>query len=131
MDDTSRKLEELAARNPRYPPEAYLFVLAALEHTLQSLGERRHLTGQELSEGIRVFALEQYGLMARTVLENWGCRTTDDFGNLVYDMIGAGIMSKTPEDRLEDFHSVYDFDHTFNQGYEIGRDGRGRSHEPD
>ena len=121
MDDTSRRLEELAARDLRYPLEAYLFVLAALEHALQRLGERRHLTGQELSEGVRIFALEPYGMMARTVLANWGCRTTDDFGNLVYDMIGAGIMSKTPEDRIEDFHAVYDFGKAFEQGYELGQ----------
>jgi uncharacterized repeat protein (TIGR04138 family) len=121
MDETSRQLEELAARGRRYPLDAYLFILAALEHMLQRLGERRHLTGQELSEGIRTFALERYGLMARTVLESWNCHTTDDFGNLVYDMIGAGIMSKTPEDRLEDFHAVYDFGAAFERGYELGQ----------
>jgi uncharacterized repeat protein (TIGR04138 family) len=122
VDETSRKIEEICKKDTRYRPEAYIFVLVALEHTLRKINERRHLTGQELSQGIRACALQQYGLMARTVLENWGCHRTDDFGSLVYNMIEAGIMTKTPQDRLEDFREVYDFGEAFTEGYRLGAD---------
>jgi uncharacterized repeat protein (TIGR04138 family) len=122
MGDTESALEAVCAKDPRYRLEAYLFVLTALEQALRRIGRRRHQTGQELSEGIRLFALEQYGLMAKTVLETWGCTETDDFGNIVYNMIEARIMSKTPEDRLEDFHAVYDFAQAFTEEYQLGQD---------
>ena len=79
----------------------------------------RHVTGQELCEAIRQFALEQYGYMAKTVLNNWGVHGTGDFGEIVFNLIRIGRMRKTPQDRREDFESVYDFDTAFKQEFRI------------
>lgn len=73
----------------------------------------RHLTGQELCEAARHYALQQYGYMARTVLASWGVTRTDDFGELVFNMIEIGQMRKTRKDKREDFHGVYDFAEAF------------------
>ncbi|MFM8634305.1 MAG: Minf_1886 family protein [Planctomycetia bacterium] len=73
----------------------------------------RHLTGQELCEAARHYALQQYGYMARIVLATWGLKTTDDFGELVFNMIDIGQMRKTRHDKREDFHGVYDFAEAF------------------
>lgn len=73
----------------------------------------RHLTGQELCEAARHYALQQYGYMARTVLASWGVTRTDDFGELVFNMIEIGQMRKTRKDKREDFHNVYDFSEAF------------------
>ena len=70
----------------------------------------RHLTGQELCEAARQYALQQYGLLARTVLGTWGVRSTADLGEIVFNMIEIGQMRKTRKDKREDFHGVYDFD---------------------
>ena len=70
----------------------------------------RHQTGQELCEAIRLYALEQYGYMAKSVLNYWGVKCTDDFGEMVFNLINIGQMKKTPQDRREDFHDVFDFD---------------------
>ena len=73
----------------------------------------RHLTGQELCEAARQYAIQQYGFLARTVLGTWGVRTTADLGEIVFNMIEIGQMRKTRKDRREDFHGVYDFDDAF------------------
>ena len=79
----------------------------------------RHLTGQQLCEAIRLYALEQFGLMAKVVLNSWGIRTTGDFGELVYNLIRIGMMKKSPQDRREDFDDCYDFDEAFQQEFRI------------
>jgi uncharacterized repeat protein (TIGR04138 family) len=79
--------------------------------------QERHVTGQELCEAVRRFALEQYGYMAKTVLSNWGIHATADLGELVFNLIRIRQMRKTPQDRREDFHNVYDFDTAFQQEF--------------
>ncbi len=71
--------------------------------------KERHLTGQELCQAIREFAIEQYGYMALTVLNSWGVKCTGDFGEIVYNLIDIEQMRKTKDDRREDFDDVYDF----------------------
>lgn len=73
----------------------------------------RHVTGQELCEAIRRYALEQYGLLARSVLEHWGVTNTGDFGEIVFNLIDIGQMRKTESDRREDFQDVFDFESGF------------------
>ena len=112
-------LSEVIARNPRYKPEAYVFVHDALGHTWARLNQRRHITGRELLDGIKDLALKRYGPMARAVLNSWGIRTTDDFGIIVFNLVDAGVLSKTDEDHIEDFHEVYDFDEAFVRSYDV------------
>jgi uncharacterized repeat protein (TIGR04138 family) len=112
-------LEQIIAKDPRFKPEAYVFVHDALGHTWSRLDQRRHITGKELLDGIRDLALKRYGPIARAVLNSWGIRTTDDFGVIVFNLVDAGVLSKTEEDHIEDFHAVYDFDETFVGSYDI------------
>ncbi len=108
-----KKISEISEKDGRYSRESFLFILAALEYTLSKLPERRHLTGQEFSIGIAGYAREQYGYLAKTVLNNWGIYTTLDYGEIVYLMINEGLMSKTEDDKKEDFADAYDFDNEF------------------
>lgn len=117
--EIAEQIRQIRQKDARYHEAAYAFVLEGLEHTLRGIGERRHLTGQELSEGIRRYALERFGLMARTVLATWGVRRTDDFGEIVFNMIGEGLMGKTETDTREDFHAVYDFQEAFDAAYRV------------
>ena len=73
----------------------------------------RHLTGQQLCEAARAYALQQYGYLARTVLSTWGITSTADFGEIVFNMIEIGQMRKTRKDKREDFHDAYDFAEVF------------------
>jgi len=102
-------MARIAPKAGRFHPRAFLFVLAALEHMQQRLPERRHVSGGELAHACRELAIEQYGLLARTVLAHWGICSTGDFGAIVYALIDAGLLVRQPEDRLEDFEKVYEF----------------------
>jgi uncharacterized repeat protein (TIGR04138 family) len=129
-------LADVARRDGRYAYEAYEFVFQALHHAQKMLGReppedktgkqnpesQYHVSGPELLEGVRDLALREFGLMARTVMHLWGIRGTADFGEIVFNLIEAGFMSQTSEDRREDFHNVYDLDAALVQGFRIQLD---------
>ncbi len=110
-------LDQLQERNPRFHVRSYLFVLQALHSVLQSLEQPRHISGRELTEGVRELALGRYGPMARTVLEYWGIHSTEDVGRVVFAMVEQGILIKQDEDQPEDFADVFDFEEAFEANY--------------
>jgi uncharacterized repeat protein (TIGR04138 family) len=104
-------LVKIQAKDPRYHREAYLFVREALDHTQKTVGKDprgriRHVTGQELLGGIRDFALQQFGPMTKTVLEEWGIHCGEDFGEIVFNMIEVGWLA-----------NGYDFDEAFRKPF--------------
>lgn len=110
-----KKIESVLEKDPSYKFEAYTFVLAALHDTVSHLKKPGHITGGELALGIRKYALDQFGPMAKTVLHHWGIRATLDFGKIVFSLIDVQLLSKQPGDKLEDFDKVYEFDESFGQ----------------
>jgi uncharacterized repeat protein (TIGR04138 family) len=129
--------EELAgvlARDSRYSIHAYAFVFEALEFTKKrrkkaASSERsktsprsQHITGRELCEGARDLALALYGLMAMTVLAQWGIHSTSDLGEIVYNLIASGDLEKSPSDSRSDFDGVFDFQSAFKQNYVMALD---------
>ncbi|MCX5702071.1 MAG: hypothetical protein NTW64_03720 [Candidatus Omnitrophica bacterium] len=111
--DFYQVIEEICAGDDRYKPDSYEFVMQALNFTQTKLKKQGHLSGQELLEGIRQFAIEQYGPMAKTVLNHWGINKTEDFGNIVFNMVKQKLLSKTENDSADDFKDIYDFDVVF------------------
>jgi uncharacterized repeat protein (TIGR04138 family) len=117
------ELEKIVARDDRYHRDAYLFVREALDHT-QRMGGRppakneiRHVSGQQLLEGAREYALAQYGPMTLSVLNEWGIRCCTDIGEIVFNMVQSRLLAKTEQDRLDDFKSGYDFDDAFRKPF--------------
>ena len=126
---------EIIENDSRYPAEAYQFVREALAYAADNMEldlqefERfsdeesamleRHFTGQQLCEGIRHYAINQFGYMAKVVLRTWNIDSTSCFGDLVYNMIDAEMMKKSESDRREDFNDVYEFDNVFETELEI------------
>ena len=108
-----QSVEEICAQDARYKPDAYEFVMQALHFTQNKITKQGHIKGRELLEGIREFAVEQYGPMSMAVLTHWGITKTQDFGNIVFNMVKKKILSKTEEDSLDDFRDVYDFQAAF------------------
>lgn len=112
----------------RYHPNAYRFLFAALRRTQNDLGrshsegpddDEAHISGQELVEGIRRFALDQFGWLAITVFREWGITTTGDFGRMVFELIERGEMRKTDQDQIEDFYGLFDFEEAFCDRYQF------------
>jgi len=116
-DDVLARIRE---RGGPFNERAYLFVLAALEHCQNQLPQRRHVSGEELACACRDFALEQYGLLSRTVLEHWGLKGTGDIGRIVFTLIEVGLLKAQDNDRPEDFESVYAFHEAFEAEYPWG-----------
>jgi uncharacterized repeat protein (TIGR04138 family) len=112
-----RELHRIVKADGRYAIDAYIFVLEALNYTRTKTGAQGHVTGQQLLEGIKDLALERYGAMTKMVFEHWGILKTIDFGNIVINMVNEKILSKTADDKLEDFADVYDFDDVFVKDY--------------
>lgn len=124
MSEFPHPIYQVLRNDPRYKIEAYQFVREALSYAQEVMGlgvaesvpggdaqqPERHLTGQQLCEASRQYALDQYGLLAKTVLESWGIKTTDDFGEIVYNLIEVDLMKKSDHDRREDFDGVFDFE---------------------
>ncbi|MGJ3241910.1 MAG: Minf_1886 family protein [Opitutales bacterium] len=110
--------------DPRYEKGAYYFVRQALDHTLKNLresdDERRntHVSGQELLDGIRSFAIEQYGPMAKTLFDHWNIRHCNDFGDIVFNLVEYGVLGKTDSDSPRDFAEGYDFEEAFVRPYQ-------------
>lgn len=100
-----------------YDERGYLFTLAAVEYLQERFRARRHVTGAELAWACRDLAIERFGRLARPVLEHWGISDTEDFGRIVFDLVGAGLLVTQPEDRQEDFLAVYDFRDAFGGPY--------------
>lgn len=100
-------------RDGRFHPQAYLFVLAALEHCQQRRAVRGHVSGADLAWACRDFARDQFGLTAPQVLDHWGVQGTVDLGRIVFTLVDIGLLAAQPDDRLEDFEQVYDFNTAF------------------
>ncbi len=129
-------LAGVLARDPRYDLNAYLFIFEALEFTknlkLKAQGKSRtrarakaasrHVTGQELCQGARELAQAQYGLLALTVLNQWGIHSTSDLGDIVYNLIATGDLDKTPTDSRTDFDDVFDFQAAFRDQFVLALD---------
>ncbi len=113
----------------KFHPNSYEFVFAALRYTQEMLDRETtadadddthaHISGQELLEGVRQLAKQQFGLMATTVFRQWGITKTDNFGEIVFELIDRGEMRKTDQDSLDDFCNVYDFQRVFDLEYEV------------
>lgn len=115
-------INNICNKDGRYAVEAYLFVRQALDTTVKALnkpkeGPGRHVTGQELLEGIRCFALQEFGPMSLTVLHTWNIYGTDDFGNIVFNLVESGVLGSTSEDSKADFSDGYDFDEAFKKPF--------------
>lgn len=115
-NDVLARLRARAQQGP-FALAAYDFVLRGLDRTIRSLPEVRHVSGQELVVGIERFAKDEFGPMAKHVLNSWGVTRTQDFGEIVFHLVEQGVLRKTEEDRIEDFADAFDFDQAFERDY--------------
>lgn len=110
-------VDEIRRRDGRFGPDAYAFIMDVLEYTIRGLEERRHVSAVELLDGLRRFAHERYGVMSLTLLENWGIRTTSDIGDIVFQLVDAGVLSRQDGDDRDHFDDVFDLHTVLEQDY--------------
>ena len=116
------------AESTKYPFDAFLFIQRGLDYAVRHIhGEtntpdettHRHISGDQLCHGLRNYAMDQYGLMARTVLQRWRINSCEDFGNIVFALVESGLMHKTDEDSIDDFIGVFDFNEAFTPNLQL------------
>lgn len=112
------KIRQLVEADPRYHVEAYRFVREGLDYTVKELkkapeGRIHHVRGNELLQGIRCYAIDQFGPVTLSVLKKWGITRCEDFGEIVFNMVEIGLLGKTDQDDRADFSGVYSFEEAF------------------
>ena len=121
--DFQRVIEAILKDDKRYAVGAYVFVRMALDYTVKNHKKNpdakngSHVSAAELLEGCRVFALETFGPMAAELFKEWGVKDCADIGQIVFNMVKVGEMSKTDDDKIEDFSGGYDFYEAFERPY--------------
>lgn len=117
----NRKLDDLiddiCQKDSRYKRDAYEFVMDALAYTQRKYNRLKHVTGVELLEGVKELLLNKFGPMTLSVLHYWGIQQTDDFGNIVFNLVENKILSKSEDDDIKQFRNRYDFVEVFDRGY--------------
>jgi uncharacterized repeat protein (TIGR04138 family) len=114
---------EICKKDPRYHPDAYFFLVEALDVTVKDIRKNqpdhgRHVSGKELLDGIKEYALDEFGPLTFTVFAEWGIHTTQDFGELVFNLVEAGRLGKTENESREDFKDGYSFEEAFLKPFE-------------
>jgi uncharacterized repeat protein (TIGR04138 family) len=124
-------LMEVARRDSRFAYEAYEFLFEALGHTQRMLGKtppeptktdapaEHHVSGAELMTGICDLAKREFGRMARVVFSQWGINSTGDWGDIVFNLIEANLLSKTDNDSRADFRDLFDLDDVLVRDFRI------------
>ena len=115
-------LDQILAKDARFHRDAYLFMREALDFTQKLVGREnqgkvRHVTGQELLDGLRQYALQQFGPMTTTVFDEWGIRNCQNFGEIVFNMVEIGLLARTEKDSRDDFQNGYDFGDAFRKPF--------------
>ncbi|MES2568648.1 MAG: Minf_1886 family protein [Verrucomicrobiota bacterium] len=115
--DFNQALDQIISEDARYARDAYHFLREALDFTIKhrkkSKDHSAHVSGQQLLDGIRLFALREFGPMVPTVFEYWNVHTCEDFGEMVFNLIHVKVFGKTERDSLEDFKGAYTFTDAF------------------
>ena len=120
LDD---QLETIAIQDGRYAPNAYRFIFDSLDYILLSLGRQhkpsgdRHISVNQLLEGVKDCALEHFGPLSRQVFEHWGVYRTEDIGEIVFNLVECGLLNKQDSDMKEDFVDGFDFRDVFEDSY--------------
>jgi uncharacterized repeat protein (TIGR04138 family) len=110
-------VDQICAVDPRYKSDAYEFLMEALAHTQKKFKRSKHVTGEELLEGIKQLLMHKFGPLTLLVLKHWGITSTEDFGNIVFRLVDNKILSKDSDDKVDSFQNGYDFNEVFDRGY--------------
>jgi len=119
--DFMLQVEAISETNGSFRPEAYLFVLEAVETAMADRGRRGHISGLILLDSIKDLGRDRYGVMATDVFSAWGVHSTLDFGRCVFHLVDGGLLSKRDEDSLRDFIDRFDFRQVFEKEYFMGQ----------
>jgi uncharacterized repeat protein (TIGR04138 family) len=132
--DFEGELNRIVEADSRYDREAYVFLRQALDfcHRSEAKAGRKallaekagenHVSVAQLLDGIRKYALQEYGPMAMMVLNSWGVKSCEDFGEIVFKMVEHRLLSVTEQDTREEFRKGFDFFEAFRAPFKPAKD---------
>ncbi len=113
------KFQALLRKHNQYEPEAYNFIYEAIDYADRNIVNKNqkrrngHISGYQLLEGARLCAIEQFGYLAKTVLNEWGVKSTNDLSEIVFNLVEHNLLKIRKNDRKENFDNIYDFNEVF------------------
>lgn len=110
-------IDKICDVDRRYHPESYDFLMEALSYTQKKYKKSRHVSGIELLDGVKALTLRKFGPLSLTVLKHWGINSTEDFGNIVYNLVEFKVLARDEKDSYDSFKNAYDFEEVFSKGY--------------
>ncbi|MDA3925623.1 MAG: hypothetical protein PF904_13070 [Kiritimatiellae bacterium] len=118
-----KKINQICKKDRRFSVNSYFFIMDALTVASKQINKKEpdhshHLSGAELSNGIKDYALKRFGCMSYTVMDLWGLNKTADFGAIVYNLIAVGLLGKSGDDSIDDFNDIFDFKDMFLKPFE-------------
>lgn len=111
-------VKKIMLTDKRFSPAAYDFIRRSLDQSLRKFGKNEepkpsHVRGHQLLEGFRALALQEFGPLAKTVLNEWGIENCAQVGDIVFQLVQYGVLGKSETDRPEDFQEIWTFTEAF------------------
>jgi len=115
--ELKQRFEDLLSRESKYPRHAYYLVQQATnlarDGRLAPDGSLHHVSARELLEALRDHAVRKWGNDARDFLAAIGIKTSDDVGEIVYNLVAIGGMRTSEKDSRAEFTGTFDFEQEF------------------
>lgn len=116
VDFASDNFEDIIAKDPRYQPNAYAFVMNVLNYLTNESG--KSCSGKQILEEFRHYAHQQYGPLVFHVMCEWGLKSCADIGEIMYNLVESKRIKRADNDNADDFAFGYDFEEEFLEPYE-------------
>jgi len=77
----------------------------------------RHVSARQICEALRTHVCFYFGDIdeGKELLAEWGIRSSEDVGRIIFTMVEAKLMAARPEDSLADFSGLFTLDTLFDQ----------------
>ena len=116
------KINNILAGDTRFPAQAYELIsdaVAFLSARRRQNGDTGHVSGKELVEGVLNFVANEYGVLSAVLLQRWKVCKAADVGEVVFNMVGVGLLAVSEEDSRQDFEFELDLIDALHQVFAV------------
>ncbi len=110
IDFDSDTFEDIVAKDDRYDGRAYA-VLMDVVHYLGKDG--KHMGAEDIMDEFRETVLDQFGPLSYRVLTEWGLKSCEDLGEMMFNLAEFHRVQRDENDTQEAFVGGYDFEEAF------------------
>ena len=111
IDFRKDDFSDIVAKDRRYCARAYALLMDVVRYL--SDDGKRHVSGADVLDEFKERALDQYGPLAYTVLTEWGLSSTEDIGEMMFNLVDGHRLGRDENDTADAFADGYDFKEAF------------------